>query len=76
MTTASSASVTLSSTVTVEAPTREELAWIFAKRFPSLSLQQAGVVFDEYLRLRHLDIGRDELTGEWRVNLSGKQSRQ
>jgi hypothetical protein len=57
-------------------PSRDELVRIFAKRFPSLSLQQVGERFDEYLRLGHLDFRRDELTGEWQVLLSGRNKRQ
>jgi hypothetical protein len=70
------ATTSSSTAVTVEEPSRDELVQIFAQRFPSLSQQRVGVVFDEYLRLGHLDVGCDELTGEWRVDLSGKRTRQ
>ena len=65
-----------STVVTVEEPSRDELVQIFAKRHPNLSLQEVGELFDDYLILGHLDVRRDELTGEWRVDLSGKQKRQ
>ena len=69
--------VTASSTaVIVEGPTREELVRIFAKRYPNLSLQEVGELFDDYWILGHLDVRRDELTGEWRVLLSKRQTCQ
>ena len=60
----------------IEAPSRKKLVRIFARRVPSLSLKEAGELFDEYLRLDYLNVDRDPLTGEWLVLLSPKQRRQ
>jgi hypothetical protein len=37
-----------------------------------MSLQEVGYLFDDYLILGHLDVCLDDLTGEWRVDLSGR----
>ena len=53
--------VTANSTAaTFEAPTREELVRIFAKRYPNLS----PACFDKWQAAGCLDVRRDELTGE------------
>ena len=69
-------SSTANSSAAIEQPTRGELVAVFAKRFTTLSLAEVGEWFDEYLRLGHLDIRRDAITGAWQVLLSERATRQ
>ena len=43
--------MTMSSSTVIEAPSRDELVKIFARRFPNSSLQEVGELFDDYLIL-------------------------
>jgi hypothetical protein len=52
-----------------EIPTRDQLIRMFAQRHPKLSLQEVGELFDDYMILGHLEVRRDEETGEWLVAL-------
>ena len=42
-------STTTSTAVAIEEPSRDELVRIFAKRYPSVTFEAVGKLFDEYL---------------------------
>jgi hypothetical protein len=56
-------------------PSRDQLIDAWQRRCPTLTRLEAALSFDAWWEAGCLDVKQDEATGEWRLLLSDKQTR-